>query len=94
MFANSKSAFRMTLIRISAVIITAVAFLDQASLASPCGDINASAQIDISDAVYLIQFIFDAGAPPLDDAGGDLNCNGQTDITDAVYIIHYICKSK
>ncbi len=93
MFANSKSAFRMTLVLITALILTAVALLDQASLASPCGDINASAQIDISDAVYLIQYIFDNGAPPLDDAGGDLNCNGQTDITDAVYMINYIFAS-
>ncbi len=75
---------------IVAVLFASIVLFHRTSLSSPCGDLNASAQVDISDAVYLIQYIFDDGAPPLDDAGGDLNCNGQTDITDAVYMINYI----
>lgn len=85
-----KNALKMRLVPIVVMLITIVVSFDRTSLSSPCGDTNASTQIDIADAVYLIQYIFDDGPPPLDDSGGDLNCNGQMDITDAVYMINYI----
>jgi hypothetical protein len=56
----------------------------------PCGDADGSGQIDVTDAVYLINYIFGGGAAPMDVAGGDFDCSGQTDITDAVYMITYI----
>ena len=55
-----------------------------------CGDADGSGSIDISDAVYLILYIF-AGAPapnPLLD--GDANCDQAVDVSDAVYLIAYI----
>ncbi len=61
--------------------------------AAPCGDTNDSGQIDIADAVYLINYIFAGGAVPVDDAQGDFNCSGQTDIVDAVFMINYIFAS-
>ena len=61
--------------------------------AAPCGDTNASGRIDITDAVYLINYIFAGGPAPQDDAAGDFNCSGRTDITDAVFMINYIFAS-
>lgn len=58
--------------------------------APPCGDIDNSGQIDITDAVYLINYIFADGPAPQDIAGGDFDCNGQTDVTDAVYMVNYL----
>lgn len=55
-----------------------------------CGDMDASAQVDITDAVYLINYIFGGGPAPHDEASGDIDCSNQTDITDAVYMINYI----
>ncbi len=55
-----------------------------------CGDTDASKQIDVSDAVCLINYIFASGPAPQDDANGDVDCSNQTDITDAVYLINYI----
>ncbi len=69
------------------------AFTTTAASATPCGDVDASGQIDITDAVYLINYIFASGQPPQDSAAGDIDCNGQTDITDAVFMINYIFAS-
>lgn len=60
-----------------------------------CGDANGDAAIDISDAVFLIQFIFAGGPPPGDCRGytygnGDANGDAAVDISDAVYLIQYI----
>ncbi len=56
----------------------------------PCGDADGSGQIDVTDAVYLITYIFGGGPAPIDEVAGDFDCSGQTDITDAVYMITYI----
>ncbi len=60
---------------------------------TPCGDANASGQIDIADAVYMINYIFASGPAPVDFSAGDFNCSGSTDIVDAVYLISYIFAS-
>jgi hypothetical protein len=55
-----------------------------------CGDANGSRAVDISDAVYLIAYIFAGGASPLPYASGDADCSGAVDISDAVFLIAYI----
>jgi hypothetical protein len=55
-----------------------------------CGDANASGSVNISDAVYLIAYIFSGGAAPNPLAAGDANCSGSVNISDAVYLIAYI----
>jgi len=55
-----------------------------------CGDANADELVNITDAVYLIQYIFNGGDPPLPVEAGDANCDEITNITDAVYLIQYI----
>ncbi len=53
------------------------------------GDADGSGNIDVSDAVYLCDFIFRGGpAPELD--LGDVNCDLSIDISDVVYLIAYI----
>lgn len=56
------------------------------------GDADNSGSIDISDAVYLISFIFAGGAAPVPDpiGSGDADCSMSVDISDAVYMISYI----
>ena len=56
------------------------------------GDANGDVTIDISDAVYLIAYIFTGGQPPKPYAicSGDANCDCSVDISDAVYLIAYI----
>lgn len=56
-----------------------------------CGDANNDAQYNISDAVYLIGFIFKGGSPPTPaECYGDANGDGRVNIGDAVYAINYI----
>lgn len=59
-----------------------------------CGDADGSGGIDISDAVYLISYIFGGGLPPgpcVTETGmGDADGSGSVDISDAVYLISYI----
>jgi hypothetical protein len=54
------------------------------------GDANNDGTVDISDAVYLIAYIFTGGPAPIPLAAGDANCDGTVDISDAVYLIAYI----
>lgn len=62
---------------------------------APCrhGDTNRDGSIDISDAVFLISYIFSGGASPDPLAAGDANCDGAVDISDAVFLISYIFSS-
>ena len=55
-----------------------------------CGDANTNGSINISDAVYLIAYIFFGGPAPNPFLAGDANCNGTVNISDAVYLIAYI----
>jgi hypothetical protein len=54
-----------------------------------CGDADASADVNIGDAVYMICYIFsDCVAPPF--SAADMNCDGEITISDVVYLINYI----
>lgn len=54
------------------------------------GDADGSGTIDVSDAVYIISFIFSGGSAPVPTGRGDADCSGAIDISDAVYLISYI----
>ena len=72
----------------------AVAFLalTASAAADPyvCGDVDGSGNVDISDAVYLIAYIFSGGPAPQPLLAGDANGDEIVDISDAVYLISYI----
>ncbi len=55
-----------------------------------CGDAEGSGSISISDAVYLINYIFAGGPAPVPVIRGDADCSGLVTISDAVYLIYYI----
>ena len=55
-----------------------------------CGDANGDGTINISDAVFLIQYIFAHGTAPSPICLGDANGDGGVNISDAVYLIQYI----
>ncbi len=55
-----------------------------------CGDADASTQVSIADAVYIINYIFSGGPAPNPLAAADVDCSGQVSIADVVYIINYI----
>ncbi|MCC6961907.1 MAG: SBBP repeat-containing protein [candidate division Zixibacteria bacterium] len=55
-----------------------------------CGDADGSAAVSISDAVYLINYIFAGGPAPSPVLAGDADCTASVSISDAVYLINYI----
>jgi hypothetical protein len=59
-----------------------------------CGDADGNGSVDISDAVYIIAYIFAGGLPPgacgTPTGLGDADGSGSVDISDAVYLISYI----
>ncbi|MCC6963510.1 MAG: hypothetical protein IT585_09690 [candidate division Zixibacteria bacterium] len=54
------------------------------------GDPDGNGQISISDAVFLINYIFASGPAPVPLLSGDADCSGAISISDAVYLINYI----
>ena len=55
-----------------------------------CGDANADLSVNVSDAVYIINFVFSGGAEPLPYESGDTNCDINVNVSDAVYLINYV----
>ncbi len=56
-----------------------------------CGDANGTDNVDVSDAVYIVNFIFVSGSPAPDPfISGDSNCDGLVNVSDAVAIINFI----
>lgn len=70
--------------------IVAYSFAMPGDVSPLCGDVDGDRRTDLSDVVYLIQFIFAGGPVPQPLTGGDVNCDGLVNITDAVYLIQYI----
>jgi hypothetical protein len=55
-----------------------------------CGDASGDGQVDVGDAVWLINHIFKYGPAPEPADAGDANADGEVNIGDAVYMIVYI----
>jgi outer membrane protein assembly factor BamB len=55
-----------------------------------CGDANNDGIVNVTDAVYIIQYIFNGGPAPDPLESADANCDGISNVSDAVYIIEYI----
>ena len=55
-----------------------------------CGNINLDNEINVADAIYLLNYIFLEGPPPSTFESADVNCDSIINLTDAVYIIVYI----
>lgn len=55
-----------------------------------CGDTDGSNSVTISDAVYLINYIFSGGPAPNPLLAGDADCSNAVTVSDAVYLINHI----
>ncbi|MGB2696460.1 MAG: dockerin type I repeat-containing protein [Candidatus Zixiibacteriota bacterium] len=63
-----------------------------------CGDVNGDRKVEISDAVYFVNYLFRSGIPPQCPpfpytSCGDVNGDGAVTIADVVYLINYLFKS-
>ncbi len=55
-----------------------------------CGDGNGDGQVNVGDAVFLINYVFKGGAAPDPVCSGNSNGDVDTNIGDAVYLIAYV----
>jgi len=56
----------------------------------PC-DANGDSLVDISDVVWLVNYLFKSGPDPAN--WSDANCDDDMTISDAVYLINYLLRS-
>lgn len=55
------------------------------------GDVNLDGSVNVSDAVYIINYVFVGGQPPQPILeAGNVNCDPTVNVSDAVYIINYV----
>ena len=57
-----------------------------------CGDTNGDKKIDISDVIFLINYLFKGGPAPYPLAVGDVDCDYKVLVSDAIYLINYLFK--
>jgi hypothetical protein len=58
------------------------------------GDVNYDKNIDVSDVVYLINYLYKGGDPPVPILEiGDCNCDNIVEVGDIVYLITYLYRS-
>ena len=56
------------------------------------GDANGDGEVNVGDAVSIINYVFKGGAAPDPLCSGDANGDGDVNVADAVYLISYIFK--
>jgi hypothetical protein len=55
------------------------------------GDVNGDGKLNAADVVYLINYLYISGPPPVPSVSeGDVNCNGIVNAADVVYLINYL----
>jgi hypothetical protein len=54
------------------------------------GDANGDEVVDVADVVYLVNFLYRGGDPPVPIEAGDANCDGIVNVADVVYLVNYL----
>lgn len=58
-----------------------------------CGDANHDTNVNISDVVYIVSYLFKGGPPPNPMAAGNVNCDASVTISDVVFLVNYLFKA-
>ena len=54
------------------------------------GEVNGVSPVDVSDVVYLLDYLFLAGEEPAHPEASDCNDDGNHDISDPIYLVSYL----
>ena len=57
-----------------------------------CGDCDADGDIDVSDVIYTINYLFKGGFAPKPMVAADVDCDGDETVSDVIYLINYLFK--
>jgi hypothetical protein len=55
-----------------------------------CGDVDGNETINVSDVVFLIDYVFGDGPAPDPVETGDVNCDEVINVSDVVYLISFV----
>jgi Dockerin type I domain len=55
-----------------------------------CGNVNGDGVVEVSDAVFLINYLFVGGPEPYPYLAGDVNCDDKINLVDIIYIVNYV----
>jgi hypothetical protein len=58
--------------------------------ATIAGDVTGDEEVDIADALFLINYLFNQGPPPIPLEKADVNCDQAADVADVAYLINYL----
>lgn len=56
------------------------------------GDANNDDRLNISDAVFIVNYVFKSGPSPSPLQIGDVNCDGAVNVSDVIYLVNYLFK--
>lgn len=59
----------------------------------PAGDLDKSGQVSSADIIFLVNYLFKGGVPPLSLALADVNRNCRSSVSDAVTIVNYVFRN-
>jgi hypothetical protein len=54
------------------------------------GDVNGDGVITVVDALYMLNYLFRHGPPPVSFEAGDANCDGDHGALDVVFLLNYL----
>jgi len=54
------------------------------------GDANGDGAITVVDALYMLNYLFRHGPPPVSFEAGDANCDGDHGALDVIYLLNYL----
>ena len=54
------------------------------------GDANGDGQINVSDALYMLNYLFRHGSPPVSFEAGDANCDDDHGALDVIFLLNYL----
>lgn len=57
-----------------------------------CGDANSDGVVNVSDAIFLVNYIFIGGPEPQPLEMSNTNCDTKVNLADIIYIINYVFK--
>jgi hypothetical protein len=54
------------------------------------GDVTGDELINVSDVVFLVNYLYKEGPAPSPQLLGDLNCDDEIDVGDVIYLVNYL----
>lgn len=78
------------------VTVTAHNFLPfdgSMEVGTKAGDLTGDGEVDLGDAIFLLNYLYKNGPAPNPLSLGDLNCDGEVEMGDIIYLINYLYKN-